>query len=140
MPAFAGMTVGGNGVKFFTSPQAGKIPAFQPARRPQCLAPVEIERAEGIRLGQPLDGRARHAVDRLESLDRAKAIAAMLDQLVDLGFAQAADLPKAKADGMPAGHTWPRLERAIPVAEIDIDGANLNAMLARIAHELRRLV
>src|SRR6476661_7428552 len=33
-----------------------------------------------------------------------------------------------------------RLQRAIPIAEIDVDGADLDAVRPRIAHELRRLI
>src|SRR6185312_5492422 len=33
-----------------------------------------------------------------------------------------------------------RLQRAIPPTEIDVDGAHLDAVLARVAHELRRRI
>src|SRR5689334_1843333 len=33
-----------------------------------------------------------------------------------------------------------RLQRAIPIAVIDVDGADLDAVLARIAHQLCRLI
>ena len=64
------------------------------------------------------------------------------DQALDLRLLDAGDLAEAEAHG--AAHEPLRLlrglQRAIPVAVVDVDRAQLDAVLARVAHELGRLV
>src|SRR5580704_16167905 len=51
------------------------------------------------------------------------------------------DETEAETDGMTLSRgLGGGLQRAIPIAEIDIGGTDLDAVLARIAHELGRLV
>src|SRR5215469_17903009 len=101
-------------------------------------------RAECVRLGQPLDGKTRNAGDRGEPLDRSKAVAARGNELFQLGFAQPANQAKPEPHGVTdfscACRRGGWLQGAIPVAVIDVDGADLDAVLARIANELRRLI
>ena len=48
------------------------------------------------------------------------------------------DKAEAETHRMPAVRA--RFQRAVPIAEIHVHGANLDAVLTRIAHELRRLI
>ena len=58
---------------------------------------------------------------------------------LDLLLGQALDLAEAEAD---RGHQRPaalaRLQRAVPVAVVDVDLADLDAVVDRVAHELGR--
>ncbi len=72
----------------------------EPPRGPERGAAVEPERAEGIRLGEPLDGEARNAGDRRQPLDAGVAVAARRDELLDLVLVQPLNLPEAEAHGM----------------------------------------
>src|SRR4051812_2679560 len=105
--------------------------------RPQRLAAVEAERAEGIGLREPLDREARYAGRHAEPLETAIAVAARLNEGIDLLLLYSLNQPEAQS------HRWLRtlrggFERAVPLAEIDIDLAHFDAMLARIADELCR--
>src|SRR5262249_16252308 len=66
------------------------------------------------------------------------------DQFFQFRFAETANKTKAESHGMTGSFSargcGSRLERTIPVAEIDVDGADLHAMLARVAHQLCRLI
>src|SRR5262249_54051465 len=71
----------------------------EPARGPQRGAAVEPERAEGVRLGEALDGEARKAGDRGELLEAGIAVVAGGDELLDLVLGKALDLAEAEAHG-----------------------------------------
>ena len=60
---------------------------------------------------------------------------ALPDQPCRHGLAQAVDLPEAEAQGDLALALF---QRAVPVGQIDVGGQHRDAMLARIAHDLRR--
>src|SRR5262249_47817273 len=97
------------------------------------------ERAEGIRLREPLDREARDARDGREPLDAGIAVAARRDELLlQLIFVQTRDQPEAEAHSVAPAVG--RLQCAVPFAEIDVDATHLDAVLARVAHELRRLI
>ncbi len=72
----------------------------EPARRPQCGAAVEPQRAERIGLGQPLDGEARHAGDGREPLDRGKTVAARGDEFFQFLFGKPVNEAEAEAHGV----------------------------------------
>ena len=61
------------------------------------------------------------------------------DELFDFLFLQAVDLAQSDAQGRPAVGAA-RFQRAVPIGEVDVGGARLDAVLARIAHDLRRRV
>src|SRR5262249_15845871 len=90
------------------------------------------------------DREARNAGDRGKPLDRGKAIAARRDQLFQFRFAETANEAKAEPHGVTHSFSvrgrGSRLQRTIPVAEIDVDRADLHVMLARVTHQLRRLI
>src|SRR5579859_2222919 len=101
-------------------------------------------RTEGVRVSQPLDGEARDASDRGEPFDRGKTVAARRNQLFQFRFAKTAYEAKAEPHGVAGSHSacrrGGRLQGAIPIAVIDVDGADFHAVLACIAHQLRRLI
>src|SRR5260370_29164051 len=111
------------------------------------LRRITRERAEGIRLSQSLDREARNVGGRGQPFNRGKAIAARCDQFFQFLFAKSVNEAKAephrRAPVQPSparGGGSSRLQRAIPIAEIDVDGTDLHVVLARIAHQLRRLI
>src|SRR3954451_13229197 len=103
-----------------------------------------MDRAESVGLGEALQRLARQPLDRAELVDRMEAVAAcpLGHQALDLRLLDAGDLAETEAhrDAHEALRLIRRLERTVPVAAIDIDGAQLDSVLARVAHERRRLI
>src|SRR5688572_8380860 len=61
------------------------------------------------------------------------------DELFDLVLLQAVDLAQPEAQGR-ARIRATSFQRAVPIGEIDVGFARLDAMLARIAYDLRRRI
>src|SRR5260370_29552988 len=96
------------------------------------------EEAEGIGFADSLDRRRRQAGAPPQLAHRRVAVAALLDQPPRVLLTEALDLPEAEAQGRSA---VPRaLQRAVPIAVIDVDPTTLDRLLARIAADLRRRV
>ena len=107
--------------------------------RPQRLAPVEPQRAEGVGLGQPDHGRPPQARPPLQLLQGAVGLEPGGDDPDGLRLGQALDLPQAQPDrGHQRPAPLPRLQRAVPMAVIDVDRADLDAVVDGIADQLRR--
>ena len=71
--------------------------------------------------------------------DESRLHEARGDELLDFLFLQAVDLAQAEAQRRAAVGAA-RFQRAVPVGEVDVGGAHLDAVLARIAHDLRRRI
>ncbi len=87
-------------------PQQGQVVlvagAVEPAHDPQRLAPVEAERAEGIRLGELLEDGRRDLGAQPDVAHRIVAGAPPLDEPAHVDLADAFHLPEAQPDGMVA--------------------------------------
>ena len=102
------------------------------SRRPRPM------RAKGVGLGETHQARDRHA--RRGARVRARRSkgacrAACRDELLPVLFGKAAR--HAQAEPHRAAALIERFKRAIPFGSVHIDRPHLDAMLARIAHELR---
>ncbi len=109
--------------------------------RPQRRAPAQPHRAEGVGLGQPGQRRRRHAgaaPDRqrlcIEVAARGRdPFGIILAETLDLAQAEAQRIAAAGPVRLAAG-----LQRAVPVRAVDVGRAHLDAVLAGVAHDLRR--
>ena len=72
----------------------------EPARRPQCSAAIEPQRAERVGLGEPFDGEARNTGDGSKPLDAGKAVAARGHEFVQFVFVEPMNEAKAEANGV----------------------------------------
>ena len=108
----------------------------QAAHRPERLAPVEAHRAKGIGIGERPHRPRRQPRAGRERLDAAIALAAPLDDALRFRFLDAVGLAQAEAkrERIPPDP----LQGVVPQAVADIDGADLDAMLLRVADDLRR--
>ena len=114
--------------------QLGRAPEDVPQR----LAPVAADGAEGIRFGQALEGGVRNAGTAADIGDADVPPAAFLDHMVGVLLAQPSDLAQAKPERQtPVGC---RFQRIVPMAHVDVGGPYLDAMLAGVAHDLRRRI
>src|SRR5262249_47168834 len=96
-------------------------------------------RAERIRLGEPRQHRAAEPGAR-QQIERASiAGAARGRESIRVLLGKALDLPQAEPQRRPRG-VLSGLERCVPVARVDVDAAQLDALLAGVAHDLRRRV
>ena len=77
-----------------------RLPAAEAARRPQRIAPVETQRAEGIAIGQPLYLPAGEAGPQPQVAHRIVAAAPRRHQRPGVVLAETLDLAQAQADGM----------------------------------------
>ncbi len=93
---------------------------------------------KGIRLGQPLQRRRRHACPPPHILDRG--IGAPRRDRLGLPIVQPAHEPQTKAERQPVPCPALSFQMAVPAALIDADGAHRHAMVARIADDLGRRV
>ncbi len=132
-------------------PRGGRMPIMSSRRAAHNAARrSRPERAERIGFRQPLDGKARNAGDRREPLDRGKAVAARRDEFFQFLFAKPGDEAEAETHGMTPTHFLLRLRGRVgegvgssvqsQCAEIDVGGADFDAVRARVAHQLRRLI
>src|SRR5262245_18850110 len=138
----------------------------KPAHLPQGLAAVETERAEAIRRGEPLQACALEPAPPPQiahvAISLGGEIVADRDEALRVILAQAVDLAKAEAKCkfvlclrsrasryLSAGClryrasrylSAGRLERAVPLAPIDVGLARLDAVRAGATHDLRRRV
>ena len=97
-------------------------PRFPPAR-----TPVKIKRAQGIGIRQQMQGARRQSGLARQLLQRSKGSCGRNRHCPIL--VKPADLPQAKPQGT-------RLDFIIPSAEIHINRADINLMIARILHKL----
>ena len=101
----------------------------QPAHAPQGGAAVEAEAAHGIGLGQQYQrGAGEQAGEGGEVAVPARTAPQHLRPLLP----KPPDQPQAQPQRRPV------LQRAIPSARADVDAAHRDAVLARVAHDLRR--
>ena len=127
---------------------------MQRADGPERVAARQPERAERIGIGERLQHERAQAGAQPQIADRIVAGAALLLDDAAIVLGQAADLAQAEPHrvggvdivphrgmaGVRARFVAGRFQRAIPVRCIDIDVAHLDAMLLRVAHDLRRRV
>ena len=108
-------------------------------RRPAGLAAAERDGAEGIGIGEPVHRAAIEArtAGQIGDAGEGTAFVACRDQARGGGLAHALDLAQAEAQG-EMGARFGRLQRAVPVGMIDVGRSHLDAVLARIADQLRR--
>ncbi len=118
--------------------QRQRVVVGEAAHVPQRLAAVLVLRLEAIGFGED-DQRAlgqpratRHVADA------AIGIAAPLDQLERPFLAEAVDLAQAEPQRQPALAVG--LQEIVPGAEVHVDMAHFDAMLARVAHDLGRRI
>ena len=108
----------------------------EPPHLPKALPTIDAEAVEGIAVSQLFDRRALHArpspdvLDALEGCDRTRA-----NDLRAISVRQAADLAKTEPHGKVAPACL--LQRAVPAARVDAWRPDLDAVVARIAHDLR---
>jgi hypothetical protein len=99
---------------------------------------VEPHGTKRIRFGEAFDREACDARGCGEPFDAGIAVAARHDELRQFILAQSFNLAKAEAYGVFAVRSL--FQRAIPCAVIDVRLSHLDAVLARVAYELGRLV
>src|SRR5579883_2052416 len=111
---------------------------MQPLHRPERLASVQSHRSESIGVGELFEDVGVELRTMPQLGWRAIEGIAILDDPLCRLFFHPLRLPEAEAKRMTA---WcGRFQSAIPLAVVDVDGADLDTMIARIAHDLSRRV
>ncbi len=105
---------------------------------PQRLAPVHAEGAKAVGLRQHHQRLLGQFAAARELREARIAIAAILYDGAGPGFAEAIDLAKTETQAEHAASI--ALQRVVPVAEVCVGLENLDAVLARVAHDLRRRI
>ena len=101
---------------------------------PQRLATIESHGTEGVGGGQGLDGGDRYPGAPANVPDTVIAHMARIHDALRVFLSQAADLAHAETQGMvPAGQGF---QTIVPPARVDVDGADLDAVPAGVAHDL----
>ena len=99
------------------------------------------ERAKAIGARKSIERETGESGASRDLGDAAIPIAARRDQLVGLGFAQPLHAAQSEAQSeRRIGRRLDWLQGAVPETEIDIGRANLDAVFACIAHDLRRRI
>ena len=121
---------------------------------PQRLPARQAERAERVGVGQPLDDARRQAGAQPQIADRGVGRRDGHDQL-RVVLAQSLDLAQAEPQRMRRadvvrhfamevvqvrGRARALLQRRVPLRVIDVDRPHLDAVLAHVAHDLRRRI
>ena len=105
---------------------------------PQGVAAIHRDRAEGIGIGQQPQAPLRHTPAPRQFLDAGEGPGGS-DRFGNDGMgpvlAETTDLPQPQPQRMAPVGT--RFQRAVPGRMVDVDGAYLDPVLARVAHELR---
>ena len=114
----------------------GKGSIAEPFDVPQSLPSTRADRPEPVRVADPVERPAPDAGTTLDLLDaRIRVIAACGDDRGGIRVGQVARHSQTEADRLvpPVAD----LQRAVPAARIDVHRADLDAVLAGIAHDLR---
>ena len=109
--------------------------------RPHRITPRKTEgRTKGVGVGKVNERCGRHGGTAPQIVDgRKRPITAGGDDLRRIAIGEAAHHAHAEPD-RKAVLVLGRLQRAVPSGSVDVDGPHLDAVIARIAHDLRRRV
>ena len=105
---------------------------------PQRGAPVEAERAKGVSIRKTAQHGRGNATALAHVGDAGEALPAPRNERMRIGLAHAVDLAKTDAERKRA--ILAPLQRVVVMAVVHVDLADLNAMLLRIAYDLRRRI